>query len=91
MTVERLPEGKGSAVMFPNVLLIADLPAGRQAAEGTVVIGAPYVKGASVEARVVDEGRGERKIVFRYHSKTRYRKKKTHRQRFTKIEITSIH
>jgi len=55
-----------------------------------VEIGLPYIKGAKVEAKFLNQGRSERKIVFRYHSKTRYRKFKTHRQPFTEIEITSI-
>ncbi|MDP3975050.1 MAG: 50S ribosomal protein L21 [Candidatus Jorgensenbacteria bacterium] len=82
LMIEKLPEGKGSAITFANVLLVAD---GEK-----VEVGVPYVKGAGVAARVVEEGRGDRKIVFRYHSKTRYRKFKTHRQRFTKVEITKI-
>ncbi|MFH0806271.1 MAG: 50S ribosomal protein L21 [Candidatus Brennerbacteria bacterium] len=82
LTVERLPEGKGNGVKFEKVLLVAD---GEK-----VEVGAPYVNGADVEGRVVDEGRGDKKIVFRYHAKTRYRKMKTHRQQFTKVEITKI-
>ncbi|MBI2279052.1 MAG: 50S ribosomal protein L21 [Candidatus Brennerbacteria bacterium] len=82
LTVEKLPETKGSALKFDRVLLVAD---GER-----VEMGAPYIKGAHVEGKVVDEERGERKIVFRYHSKTRYRKLKTHRQKYTKVEITKI-
>ena len=82
LTIERLPEAKGSAVKFEKVLLVSD--------GDKVEVGAPYVKGAHVEGKVIDEGRGERKIVFRYHAKTRYRKLKTHRQRFTQVEITKI-
>ncbi len=82
LTVEKLAETKNGTVVFDRVLLVAD---GEK-----VEVGAPYVKGAKVEAKVASEGRGERKIVFRYHSKTRYRKLKTHRQPFTKVEITNI-
>lgn len=82
LVVEKLPETKGSAVKFDKVLLTAD--------GENVEVGVPYVKGASVEAKVVDEGRGERKVVFRYHAKTRYRKFKTHRQEYAKVEITKI-
>jgi len=53
----------------------------------TVKIGAPYVAGATVEAKVIREARDKKKIVFRYHSKTRYRKLKGHRQYFTEVEI----
>lgn len=82
LSIERLSEKKGGGVKFEKVLLVAD---GEK-----VEVGAPYVKGAEVEGRVVGEGRGEKKIVFRYHAKTRYRKLKTHRQSFTKVEITKI-
>ena len=82
LTIERIPEAKGSSFVFANVLLVSD---GEK-----VQVGVPYVKGAQVEGKIVDEGRGDRKIVFRYHAKTRYRKFKTHRQQFTKVEITKI-
>lgn len=73
----------GGAVKFDKVLLKAE---GER-----VEVGTPYLKGASVEGKVRRELRGERKMVFRYHSKTRYRKKKTHRQPYTEVEIVSIH
>ena len=60
-------------------------------ADGSEVsVGAPYVKGAKVEGKILKQGRTDKKIVFRYHSKTRYRKLKTHRQSFTEVEITKI-
>ncbi len=53
-------------------------------------LGAPYIKNAEVEVKVLRNGRERKKIVFRYHSKTRYRKFKTHRQHFTEVEIVKI-
>lgn len=82
LSIERLSEKKGGAVKFEKVLLVADAE--------KVEVGAPYVKGAVVEGRVVNEGRSDKKIVFRYHAKTRYRKLKTHRQPYTEVEITKI-
>lgn len=82
LTVEKLSPMKGGEVLFENVLLVAD--------GDRVEVGTPYLKGVKVEGRIVSEGRGEKKIVFRYHAKTRYRKLKTHRQSFTKVEITKI-
>lgn len=82
LEVEKL-ESKDGKVTIEDVLLVAD--------GDKVTVGAPLVKGASVAAKVlVEEGKGEKKMVFRYHNKTRYRKKKGHRQPFTKIEITKI-
>jgi len=82
--VEKLELGNNSSpVYFDKVLLKAD--------NTEVAIGTPYIKGAKVEARVLRAARDKKKIVFRYHSKTRYRKFKTHRQPFTELEIIKIH
>lgn len=75
------PSEKGRAV-FDKVLLTAK---GKD-----VKIGAPFIEGASVEAKILKQERGKKVIVFRYHSKTRYRKKKGHRQHFAEVEITKI-
>ncbi|MCL1914990.1 MAG: 50S ribosomal protein L21 [Eubacteriaceae bacterium] len=69
-------------VTFNEVLFVAD-------GEHTE-IGCPYVEGAKVQARVVENGKGEKIIVFKYKAKKDYRRKKGHRQPYTKLEITSI-
>ena len=53
-------------------------------------LGTPYVEGIKTETKILKQGREKKKIVFRYHSKTRYRKKKGHRQDYTQLEITKI-
>ncbi|MBM3257392.1 MAG: 50S ribosomal protein L21 [Candidatus Liptonbacteria bacterium] len=82
LKVEKLNAEAGASVTFDKVLLTADGEA--------VQIGAPYVSGASVEGKVVRQARDKKKIVFKYHSKTRQKKKKGHRQSFTEVEITKI-
>lgn len=77
--IGKLEAQVGDNVVFDKVLLIAD---GEKAE-----IGAPYVEGAKVEAKVLKQSREKKKIVFKYHSKTRFRKKKGHRQHFTEVEI----
>ncbi len=52
-------------------------------------IGEPYLN-HKVEGKVIRAARDKKKIVFRYHSKTRYRKMKGHRQHYTEIEIVRI-
>lgn len=79
--VEKLPGEKGGKLSFDKVLL--------RSAGGNVEVGTPYLK-ASVEAELLDQGRDEKKIIFRYHSKTRYRKLKGHRQPHTELEIKKI-
>jgi len=79
--VEGLAPREDGKVLFDKVLLRGD----GESAE----IGAPYIAKASVEGTAKDI-RGERKMVFRFHSKTRYRKKKTHRQPLSEVIITKI-
>ncbi len=77
--IEKLNAQAGDSFNFDKVLLIAD--------GDDVKIGAPYVEGAKVEAKILKQGRDKKKIIFRYHSKTRHRRKKGHRQHFTEVEI----
>jgi large subunit ribosomal protein L21 len=69
-------------VVFDQVLLVAD--------EKTAMVGQPLVKGATVTAKVLEDGRAAKKLVFRYKAKIRYKKKKGHRQPFTKVKIKKI-
>ena len=56
-----------------------------------VEVGTPVVKGVKVSAKVVDElVKGEKIRVIRYKAKKRVHKENGHRQKYTKIEITSI-
>lgn len=80
--VEKLEAEEGANLSFDKVLLVAD---GEK-----IKIGTPYVAGAKVTAKVLRQGRGEKKIIFSYHSKTRYRKKKGHRQPFTEVEAVNM-
>lgn len=80
--IESLSGEIGSVVFFDKILLTDD--------NGVVKIGQAYLPNVKVEAKILEQGRGDKKIVFRYHSKTRYRKKKGHRQNFTKVEVIRI-
>lgn len=55
-----------------------------------VKIGTPFVAGAKVRVRILDHGKAEKKIIFKFKNKTRYWKKKGHHQPFTQIEILKI-
>jgi len=82
LKIEKVPGNSGDAVAFDRVLLVAN--------GDDVEVGTPIVAGAQVEGKILRGGRYDKKIVFKYHSKTRYRKKKGHRQEFTEVEITGI-
>lgn len=82
LKVEKLEAKEGAFLAFGEVLLKGD--------DKNVEIGNPLVKGAKVEVKVTRHGRGDKVIVFKYHAKTRYRKKKGHRQPFTEVSIEKI-
>ena len=84
LKIEKILGDKGKKVNFSEVLLIAD-EKGK-----SVDIGAPKVKGAKVEATVLEQGRARKISVIKYKRKTRYRRNLGHRQAYTKVEINKI-
>ncbi len=84
LDVEKLENEVGSEVTFSEVLLYAN------AKPENTKVGQPFLEGVQVTAKVLDQFKDDKKIVFKYKSKTRYKKKKGHRQPLTKIQITKI-
>lgn len=83
LEIEKLSGTKvGETVTFDTVLLTDD--------GATTQVGAPYILGAKVSAEVLEEGRDDKVTVIRYRQKSRYFKKKGHRQPYTKIKITAL-
>lgn len=80
--VERLAAEPGASVALDRVLLVGN---GAQARVGT-----PLVKGARVTATVLSHGRGRKVTVFKYKSKAHYRRKRGHRQEYTRLRIEKI-
>lgn len=82
LNVEKLNAEAGSEVVFDEVLTVVN--------DSDVKIGQPVVEGAKVTAKVVEQGKGEKILVFKYKAKSNYRKRQGHRQPFTKVEISKI-
>ncbi len=80
--VDSLPAEVGSTVEMTDVLLIA--------VNGDVKVGRPVLEGARVIAEVVEQGRGPKIIVFKYKAKTRYRRRRGHRQGYTRLVVRQI-
>lgn len=80
--VEKLAGVAGADLVFDKVLLVAD--------GDNVEVGAPYLAGAKVTTTVARQMRDKKKIIFKYHSKTRYRRKKGHRQELTEVTVVSV-
>ena len=80
--VEKLEGNAGDVVTLNEVLACTK--------NGELVVGAPTVEGASVQAKVVEQGKAKKVIVFKYKAKKDYRRKQGHRQPYTKIVIEKI-
>lgn len=80
--VDRLPNEVGETLTLEDVLLSVN--------DDDVIIGTPLVKGAKVQATVLDHFKGRKILVFKYRPKQRYRVKKGHRQQYTRLQIESI-
>lgn len=82
LKIEKLPVEEGKNIDFEEVLLIAD--------GADVKVGTPTVSGAKVTAKVLEQGRSKKVTVLKFKSKVRYRRKKGHRQAYTKVQIEKI-
>lgn len=76
--IEKIAGNAGDSVSFDKVLVAGDK------------IGAPYVNGVAVKGTILRQARDKKKIIFKYHSKNRFDRKKGHRQHFTEVQIESL-
>ena len=82
ISVEKLNVSAGDKVTLDKVMFLSD---GK-----TLQVGAPFVDGAKVEATAVENGKGQKVIIFKFKSKKDYRKKQGHRQPYTMLKIEKI-
>ena len=82
LKVEQIPADVGAEIALDQVLLVADGEA--------VMLGTPLVAGATVKAKVIGHGRGDKVRIFKMRRRKHYRKSQGHRQNYTEIEILGI-
>ena len=80
--IEKLPVEADAAVSFDKVIAIG--------AESGLTVGTPYVAGATVEAKVLKNGKAKKVTVFTYKPKKSSKRKMGHRQPYSKIKIEAI-
>ena len=80
--LERLDGDAGDTISFDDVLLVSG--------GGEVAVGTPTVEAASVSGEIVEQGRGRKINVFKYKSKTRYRRLRGHRQLHTSVLVNEV-
>ncbi|MCD4846605.1 MAG: 50S ribosomal protein L21 [Candidatus Aegiribacteria sp.] len=82
LNVPKINSEEGSTVKLDKVLLLAE--------DSDIEIGTPVVKDASVEANVLEHGRGGKIIVYKRKRRKGYERTQGHRQDYTRIEIKTI-
>jgi len=80
--VEKLEAEAGAEVTLDKVLMIGG--------EGSVVLGKPFIAGATVAAKVVKQARHPKVLTIKFRRRKHHMKRIGHRQHFTELEITSI-
>jgi len=80
--VHRLEGDEGSKVKFSEVLLLDE--------EGKVTVGKPFIKDATITAKILSHDKGDKITVFHKKRRKGYQKANGHRQQFSKIVIEGI-
>ncbi len=80
--VEKLGADEESEYTFDKVIAVGT--------DDGIKVGAPYVDGASVSAKVIKNGKSKKVTVMTYKAKKNEKRKMGHRQPYTKVEISSI-
>lgn len=84
VVVEKLAGDEGSNVTFDQVLMISSGDG------GTINVGKPTVAGAKVTGEIVEQGRGEKLVVFKFRRRKNYVRRNGHRQDYTAVKIAEI-
>jgi large subunit ribosomal protein L21 len=82
LKIEQIPADIGAEIVLDQVLLVAD--------GDNLKMGKPLVSGASVQAKVLTQGRHDKVRIFKLRRRKHYQKHQGHRQNFTEIQITGI-
>jgi large subunit ribosomal protein L21 len=82
LRVEKIDGNVGDSVELSDVLMVGD--------GDDVKIGQPTLEGAKVTARIVEQGKARKVLVFKKKRRKGYRVKRGHRQLFTALEIGEI-
>jgi large subunit ribosomal protein L21 len=82
--IEKLPQevAEGDSVTFDHVLMVDDGKA--------VKVGNPAIGGAKVTGTVVRSGKAKKLEVVKYKAKSRYLKRRGHRQPYVKVKIDKV-
>jgi large subunit ribosomal protein L21 len=82
LKIEKISGSVGDKVSFDSVLMFSD--------GENVRVGTPMLSDVSVQAHIIEQGKANKIIVFKYKRRKRYRRKQGHRQQYTAVKIDTI-
>ncbi len=82
LKVESIDASEGQDIQLDEVLMIGN--------GDDVTVGSPLICNASVTARVIEHGRGQKVNIVKFRRRKHHRKQMGHRQNYTELEITGI-
>jgi large subunit ribosomal protein L21 len=82
LRVEKLDGEEGSSIKLDKVLMVAD--------GDKVEVGTPNLDKASVTAKIMAHGRGDKVEIIKFRRRKHSRRQMGHRQSYTEIEVTDI-
>lgn len=80
--LEKLPVDVGANIEFDEVLMVAN--------GDSIVVGAPLIKGAKIQAKVLEQGRHDKIKIIKFRRRKHYDKQAGHRQYYTAVKIEKI-
>ena len=86
LRIEKVPQNVGDEVIIEDVLMTVN-----EDGEGRdVAVGNPFLKGVTVKAKVIDEGRSDKVKILKFKRRKHSMKSMGHRQSYTEVQIDSI-
>ena len=82
LKIEKIPGQAGEDVNFDDILMIGG--------GEDVKVGTPRIDGATVSARILEQDRSKKIVVFKFKRRKGYKRTQGHRQFYTRVEITGI-
>lgn len=82
LAIERVEGDPGAVVSFDEVLVVGS--------DSATQLGRPLLQGAKVLGTIVEQGRAKKVVIFKFRRRKNYKRKKGHRQYFTRVRIDSI-
>ncbi len=80
--VEKIEGNVGEKIELSQVLLVKK--------DDELKVGNPFVEGATVKCEIVEQGKGDKIIVYKYKRRKSYHKKRGHRQLYTALKVEEI-